>query len=215
MNDDVRKYIYGAVIVFLVGLLAWVGVIYYSSCGATLTCKQGALAVERTPVPTLFPVALPASDSDEGTGSEACRVAAVDLVAAWVAANSPETEAFEIVDENGVNCETTYADVSLLFNEPNIWASGAAACASCHVTDVAASPAQLDMTSYAGVMAGSRRADAESKGADILGGGSWKKSLLYEFLATSKADVAGHTRAVSPAAYIFAGKPIPESTPTP
>ncbi|MBI5945104.1 MAG: hypothetical protein HY864_12100 [Chloroflexi bacterium] len=215
MNDDVRKYIYGTVVVFLVGLLAWVTVVYVSSCGVTLVCKQGALPVERTPIPTLFPAALPASDSDERTGNEACRVAATDLVAAWVAANSPETEAFEVVDANGVNCEATFADVALLFNEPNIWASGAAACSSCHVADVAASPAQLDMTSYAGVMAGSRRADAESKGTDILGGGSWEKSLLFEFLATSKANVAGHTSAVSPAAYIFAGKPVPESTPTP
>jgi hypothetical protein len=40
-------------------------------------------------------------------------------------------------------------------------------------------------------MSGSRREDAESKGIDILGDGNWEKSLLYEFLATSKTDVPG------------------------
>ncbi len=215
MNDDVRKYIYGTVTVFLLGLLAWVAVVYVSSCGVTLACKQGTLPVERTPIPTMLPASLPALGSERQTDGESCRIVAVDLIAAWVSANSPETEAFEVVDANGVNCEATFADAALLFNEPNIWNSGSAACASCHVADVAASPAQLDLTTYAGVMSGSRRADAESKGTDILGGGSWEKSLLYESLATSKAGVSGHTTAVSPGAFIFAGKPIPEPTPTP
>jgi hypothetical protein len=65
-------------------------------------------------------------------------------------------------------------------------------------------------------MAGSRRADADSKGTDILGGGNWKSSLLYQFLSSSKPDVPGHAANVS-GLVIFAGKPLPlpESTKTP
>jgi hypothetical protein len=28
MNDDVKRYIYGAVIVFLAGVLVWVGIVF-------------------------------------------------------------------------------------------------------------------------------------------------------------------------------------------
>jgi hypothetical protein len=80
---------------------------------------------------------------------------------------------------------------------------------------VTISSAQLDLSSYAGITAGSRREDAESKkGTDILGEGNWEKSLLYEFLVTSKADVPGHTEAVSADSFVFAGKPFVESAPT-
>lgn len=218
MKDDVRKYIYGTIIVFVVGLLAWVSVVYISACGVTLTCKQGALPVERTPIPTLIPATFPAVGMGSGqpvtSDREACRVAAAELIGAWVSANSPEKDAFQFVDVNGKNCEATYAEVELLFKEPNLWQSGSLSCVSCHSVDVAISPAQLDLSSYAGILAGSRRADAESKGTDILGGGNWKKSLLFEFLATSKADVPGHTESVSSGSFVFAGKPLLEPVPT-
>jgi len=63
-------------------------------------------------------------------------------------------------------------------------------------------------------MSGSRREDAESKGIDILGDGNWEKSLLYEFLTVSKADVPGHIEAASSGSFVFAGKPFVESVPT-
>jgi hypothetical protein len=217
MKDDVRKYIYGTIIVFLVGVLTWISIVYISSCGMTLTCKSGTLPVERTPIPTLFPATLPAVNKGSGevaVVSDKCRVAAADLIGAWVSANSSEKATFQFMDVNGKNCEATFADVEPLFNEPNLWQSGSLACVSCHSVDVTISPAQLDLSTYAGIMAGSRRADAESKGTDILGAGNWKKSLLYEFLATSKADVPGHTEAVSAGSFVFAGKPLLESAPT-
>jgi mono/diheme cytochrome c family protein len=61
MKDDVRKYIYGAIIAFLVIVLAWVSIVYVSSCGITLTCKRAEFKVERTPIPTLFPATMPAA----------------------------------------------------------------------------------------------------------------------------------------------------------
>lgn len=215
MNDDVRKYIYGALIVFIVGVTAWVGFILLSSCGFSLTCNQGAMTVERTPIPTLFPATLPAMETGNGAVvvSDQCRVAAVDLVGAWVESGSPEETAFQFTDVNGQNCESTFAEVKPLFVEANLWYAGSLSCVSCHSVDVAVSPAQLDLGSYAGMLAGSRRADAESKGTDILGGGKWEGSLLYEFLSTSKADVPGHTESVSDL-LIFAGTPLPVTAAT-
>lgn len=218
MKDDVRKYIYGTLIVFVVGVLAWVSVVYVSSCGFTLTCTKGALSVERTPIPTLLPATLPAMNKVEGAApsSESCRVAATELIGAWVNAGSPETDAFQFADVNGVECQATYAEVQPLFNEPNLWNRASLACISCHVADVKIAPAQLDMSSYAGVTAGSRRADAESKGTDILGG-DWEKSLLYDFIVNVKADVPGHNTAILNS-LVSAGTPLsdaPVATPTP
>jgi len=215
-DDDVQKYIYTALIVFVVGVLAWVGFLGVSACGGfTLACKQGTLPVERTPIPTLIPATLPVSNMGgmfAAPVSDRCRVAATDLIGAWVAANSPEKDSFPFVDVNGQNCETNFAEVAPLFTEPNLWSSASLACVSCHSVDVTISPAQLDLSSYAGIMAGALRADAESKGTDILGAGNWEKSLLYEFLATSKADVPGHTEAVD--SFVFVGKPLQEPVPT-
>ncbi len=215
-KDDVKRYIYGAVIVFLVGVLAWIGIIYVNACGFTLTCNRGAQKVARTPIPTLLPATLPAMQMGDGMvmASDKCRVAAVDLVGAWVEAGSSETEAFQFTDLNGRNCESTFEEVKPLFIDANFWYSGSLSCVSCHSADMAISLAQLDLSSYAGIQAGSRRADAESKGADILGGGKWEGSLLYDFLTTAKADVPGHTEAVSDLV-IFAGTPLPTPTATP
>jgi mono/diheme cytochrome c family protein len=59
MKDDVRKYIYGALIAFLVVVLTWVGIVYVSSCGITLTCQRAAFKIDRTPIPTLIPATMP------------------------------------------------------------------------------------------------------------------------------------------------------------
>jgi hypothetical protein len=216
MTDDVRKYIFTTLTVFVLGVVVWVGFLFVRSCGFSLTCNQAAATVERTPIPTLLPATLPAMETGSGqvVTSDHCRVAAVDLIGAWVAAGSSETEAFQFTDVNGQNCESTFEEVKPLFVESNLWVSGSLSCTSCHSVDMTISLAQLDLSSYAGIMAGSRRADAESKGTDILGGGKWESSLLYEFLTTSKADVPGHTTDVS-GLVIFAGKPAPLATPTP
>ncbi len=215
MNDDVRKYIYGTLVVFVFGILAWISLIYVNACGFTLTCSRGAFSVERTPIPTLIPATLPAMQTSTGEVAvpDQCRVAAVDLIGAWVAAGSSETDAFQFIDINGHNCGSTFEEVKPLFIEGNLWYSGSLSCVSCHSVDVAVSPAQLDLSSYAGIRAGSRRTDAESSGTDILGAGNWESSLLYEFTSTTNADVPGHTEAISDL-LIFAGKPLPAPDPT-
>jgi mono/diheme cytochrome c family protein len=60
--NDVRKYIYSALVVFVVGVLAWVGFIFVNACGYSTSCLSAAPFVERTPIPTLIPATLPAVD---------------------------------------------------------------------------------------------------------------------------------------------------------
>jgi hypothetical protein len=48
--------------------------------------------------------------------------------------------------------------------------------------ELSAASAQLDLSSYAGILAGSRRAAPEAVGNDILGGGDWEQSLLNQQL---------------------------------
>src|SRR5258706_578618 len=215
MNDDVRKYIYGTLIVFVTGVFLWISFLVVNACGFTLTCKRGALPVYRTPIPTLLPATLPARETGNGqvAKSDQCRVAAVDLIGAWVEAGASDTTAFQFTDVNGQHCESTYKEVEPLFIEANFWYPGSISCVSCHSVDITISPAQLDLSSYKGIMAGSRRADANSKGTDILGSGDWKSSLLYQYLSSTKADVPGHTADIS-GLVIFAGKPLPLPQPT-
>lgn len=217
MNDDVRRYIYGAVTVFLLGVLAWVGFVYVNACGLTLTCHRGDLPVVRTPVPTLIPATLPVLEAESGpaAASDKCYVAAVDLAGAWVEAGASDTESFQFEDSSGRMCESTFEEVKPLFVNSNLWYSGSLACSSCHSVDLAVSPAQLDLSSYEGILAGSRRADDAPKGTDILGGGNWESSLLYQFIAETKADVPGHDAALHSGLMVYAGKPVDGVAPTP
>lgn len=218
MKDDVRKYIYGAIGVFLVGVLVWVGIVYVNACGFTLSCNRGQLAVARTPVPTLIPATLPAVvvESLGPVQADTCYVAAADLMGAWVDAGSSDTEVFQFADANGQECEATFEDVKPLFVEANLWySSESLSCISCHSVDLKVSPAQLDLSSYEGILAGSRREEGAAKGTDILGGGKWTSSLLYQFLTEAKSDVPGHTEVLADI-MIYAGKPLPvQATPTP
>ena len=220
MNDDVRKTIYTTLTLFLFGVILWIGFLFVNACGFTLTCKQGNFPVDRTPMPTLLPATMPAMQTGGGdvtvSNREVCRVAAVDLVGAWVSAGASETEVFQFTDINSQSCEATFTEVKPLFVDANLWYSGSRSCVSCHSVDMTISSAQLDLSSYAGITSGSRRADATSKGTDILDGGKWESSLLFDFISTSHTDVPGHENVLSDLV-IFAGKPhpVPEPTITP
>lgn len=213
--NDVRRYIYGTLIVFVIVVSIWLSFLAVSSCGFALTCLRGAPQIDRTPIPTLLPATLQARETGDGVVvvSDQCQVAGLDFIGAWVAAGSSETETFQFTDINGLNCESTFEEVEPLFLEANFWYSGSFSCVSCHSVDVTISPAQLDLSSYAGIMSGSRRADAESQGTDILGGGDWNGSLLYEFISTSKDDIPGHAE-IDSDLVIFAGTPLPAVDPT-
>ncbi|MBK7451180.1 MAG: hypothetical protein IPJ47_17955 [Anaerolineales bacterium] len=190
MKDDVKKYIFGAVAVFLVGVFIWVGIVFVNACGLSFSCKRGELAVARTPIPTMIPATLPAMEiaSSASVDPDKCHVAGVGW---WVHGLKlvHQDQVFEFTDANGVSCEATFADVSPLFHSSQPLVFGLALLCLLSLCDTGCFPAQLDLSSYDGIIAGSRRADDAPKGTDILGGGKWTSSLLYQFLAETKADV--------------------------
>jgi hypothetical protein len=212
--DDVRRMIYGTLVVFVIGVLLWIGFIYVSACGFTFTCRQGALLVVRTPIPTLIPATLPAAQSKEAPAATGeCQVTAADLLGAWVSAGYPEKDAFEFQDGKGGICQGTFeADVRPLFIEANIWYPGSLSCVTCHSADVSVATAQLDLTGYQGILAGSRRTSAAAKGADILGGGDWSTSLLHQFLFLTRDMPPGHSSIpVDAEPVVYAGRLIAEA----
>ena len=60
--NDVRKIIYGTIVLFLVVVISWLSLIYTAACGLTLTCRQAAPKLYGTPIPTLIPVKFSASN---------------------------------------------------------------------------------------------------------------------------------------------------------
>lgn len=218
MNDDVRRFIYGTLVVFVIGLLVWFGFLYVNSCGFTFTCNKARLLVDRTPIPTIGYAPVPAMEAADPSGK--CKVFAVELMGAWVSAGSPESESFSFSDIDGEQCEGNYnEDVRPLFVDANIWYAGSFSCASCHSPDIAGtSAAKLDLSSYQGILAGSQRPAAEAAGTDILGGGNWEQSLLYEFTYAHPVLPPGHGDNPAAGPVVFAGKAsqsVPLVTPTP
>jgi hypothetical protein len=210
MQDDVGRFIYGVLIAFLVVVTAWIGYVFIVGCGFSLDCEAYYAPPERTPIPTLIPAKLPIPEvGDSKVELTKCRVSAETLLGAWASAGYPESEAFPFSDIEGTACTATYTrDVQPLFVEANLWYSGALACSTCHHADIATASAQLDMSSYAGVLAGSRRASADEDGNDILGGGVWEESILYDQLFVSFAMPFGRPPDAPPdGPLVFAGQP--------
>jgi hypothetical protein len=220
MNDDTRGLIYGTLVVFLVFILAWLGFVYVSACGFTLNCVQGRPLVVRTPIPTLIP--FEGSQVQSGmpeTEFNQCRVAAVDLIGAWVSAGHTGTDPFQFTDLNGQECEATFADIQPLFVENSLWYPGSLGCTSCHNADLTDRSAGLDLSSYEAISLGTRRvAEATSPGTDIFGDGDWENSILYDILVNQGLTTDGHSPDVGPPqTVIYAGQRVAEAeaTPTP
>jgi hypothetical protein len=217
MNDDVRKLIYGTVVAFLLVVLAWLGLIFISSCGFSLSCNQALPIVVRTSVPTL----IPASHVEDVNGGEPvedfsqCPVAATDLIGAWVTAGSPESEPFPFTDASGNPCEGTYADdIQHLFVENNFWYANALGCTSCHNAELTERSGGLDLSSYEGVLAGTNRSYEGATGTDILGDGDWEVSRLHDVLLEQRLVPAGHSPDLPPVepVYLYAGQGTEEDT---
>lgn len=220
--NDVQKVIYGTIIGFLVVVLSWLGLIYVSSCGFTLSCNQAQPLVIRTPIPTLIPVSHQENQDGEAAPVEfkACEVSATDLIGAWVTAGSPESEPFLFTDLSGKDCEGTFADdVQHLFVENNLWYAGALGCTSCHNAGLTEESGGLDLSSYQGIAAGSNRSYEGAKGTDILGAGNWEASSLHDVLVVQGMVPAGHSPDADPMApvFLYAGQQLEdtsEATPT-
>jgi hypothetical protein len=217
MDDDVKRVIYGTIIGFLVVVLSWLGLIYISSCGFTLSCNRATPFVIRTPVPTLIPVSMKEVKPTQAAPAEfnACYVSATDLIGAWVTAGSPETEPFPFSAVNGTPCQGTFAnDIQHLFVENEFWYQGSIGCVSCHNVDLTDRSGGLDLSSYQGIIAGSNRSYEGAKGTDILGGGDWETSKLHDVLLVQGLVPAGHSPDVDPVApvFLYAGQTAQETT---
>jgi hypothetical protein len=191
MNDDTRGLIYGTIVVFLVGVVIWLGIVYVSACGFTLNCIQGAPLVVRTPIPTLIPFG-ESRVQPEGTAVPVefnkCQVAAADLIGAWVTAGHPETEPFPFTDLEGQNCEGTFADIQPILMDNSVWFPGSLGCTSCHNADLTERSAELDLSTY----------EAISANANLFGDGNWEGSLLHNVLVNRGLTTEGHSPDVEP-----------------
>lgn len=215
MNDDTRRLIYGSIAALLLCLVFWIGFIYISACGFSLTCPQGDPLVIRTPIPTLIPREQAQAQPEATTVEEfnKCKVAATDLIAAWVMAGHTETEPFPFTDLNGQNCEGTFADIQPLFVENSVWFPGSLGCTSCHNANLTERSAGLDLSSYEAISLGTRRVpEATSPGTDIFGRGEWEKSLLYDVLVNQGMTTQGHSPDVPPnQTILYAGQVVTEA----
>ncbi len=150
--------------------------------------------VEHTPIPTLPPATLPPEPTPEPGAAVAeapagCRVYPADLIGAWVAAGTPKDEPFTFTDLDGQTCQATFeADVLPLFTEMGIWYEGSVPCTACHNANFVGtqSNAGLSLETYEDILAGSYRSAPDAQGNDILGGGDWENSILYERLVIKK-----------------------------
>jgi len=187
--NDVRKVIYGTIIGFFLMLGLWFSIVYVSSCGFTFTCNRGEPPVDVTPIPTLIPATMPVQSTGGDTAFNKCQVAAADLIGAWVSADYPEMDKFTFTDVNGQDCEAVFRkDIQPLFTESNIWYPGSLSCSSCHYPDLATAQFNMDLSSYAGILAGSQRKNGEPQGKDILGGGDWENSVLRQMLVAENGQ---------------------------
>jgi hypothetical protein len=194
-------------------LVLFIAALYFGSCGFEGDCADAALPpLIHTPIPTLIPVTLPApSEGEDTVPISNCTATAWTLLSAWVSAGYPETDEFKFLDSKGANCEADFSEIQPLFNEANLWYTGSLACTSCHSSDITLASAKLDLSSYAGIVAGSRRSSPTTLGNDILGGGIWEQSVLNEQLFISGLMPLGRVEGAVPdeGPSILAGQPIP------
>lgn len=184
MKRDFSSCMLYAVFGLPIFLLIFIVAIYVGNCGFSTDCSQASLpGIIHTPIPTLIPATLPAVEATGPTTAQAkCSVTARTLLSSWVNAGFKETDPFQFTDINGNACQATFADLQPLFNEANLWYSGALACTQCHHADLSTASANMDLSSYAGIIAGAKRTSPSAKGEDILGGGNWDQSILNDML---------------------------------
>jgi hypothetical protein len=233
MRDSMKSILFGVLVGMPTMILAWVFLPFMLGCESTNSCT-GIHLPEMTSIPTLPAATMqpPKVGADAVSGPPKCRIEAVKLLGAWVNAGYSETEPFTFTDITGTTCTATFKnDVQQLFIVPNLWYNGAPACTTCHYADVKNATKNMDLSSYAGILAGSQRVNGEPQGNDILGGGDWEQALLHHMLyAPNGQTLIGRPAmplgrpANVPAngSVVFAGTPpmvdssiTPEATPTP
>jgi hypothetical protein len=157
--DDFRKLIYGVLVAFVGVLVVWVSIVYISACGFSFTCHRGQPVVDSTPIPTLAAATLPAPGL--------FRAKSHDQPLSYGCGESDRRMGFFRLSRDGCihlhrhrwseSVKEPSERCAAAVLESNVWYPGALSCASCHNADLAISSAQMDMTTYAGLLAGSRR----------------------------------------------------------
>jgi hypothetical protein len=183
MKDSTFKAVIGTLVGLLAIAIFWPLSLFLTGC-STDTCT-GIRLPAMTSIPTLLPATFPAPKvgAEAAAARPTCHIAAVNLIGAWVDAGFPETKDFTFTDVDNKKCSATFKDdVQKLFVTSNLWFTGAQACITCHYADVKKATMNMDLSSYAGIVAGSHRANGEPKGNDILGGGKWADALLHKML---------------------------------
>jgi mono/diheme cytochrome c family protein len=186
MKRDFKSCMLYALFGLPIFLILFIAVIYFANCGFSGSCAGvGLPAIIHTPIPTLIPVkpvVIPVSNVEY---SADCMASASDLLGSWVGQGYQETQPFDFQDINGNSCQATFSDIEPLFTQANLWYQGALSCDSCHDAELSAASAGLDISTYSGILAGAGRTSSSSQGQDILGGGNWTKSILYQQLFVS------------------------------
>jgi hypothetical protein len=213
MKRDFKTWILLLIFGLPIFLLCFIVAIYIGNCGFNNDCSKAGLPLKiHTPIPTLIPATLPVNQqANTGASTPKCTVNARTILSAWVNAGYPEKDAFEFTDLSEATCVATFADVDILFTEGNLWYPGAQACITCHNENLATNAARMDLSSYAGIVAGSRRTSLDVKGNDILGGGIWDKAKLNDMLFISKKMPSGRPEGAvaEDGPTILAGQPKP------
>ncbi len=184
MKDSTKKIIFAVLVGLPTLMIVWIFSLYFFGCGTTNTCT-GIPQPDLTPIPTLIAATLPAQKvgAEAAAAAPKCQIAALDLIGAWVTAGYKENDPFSFTDAKGANCTGTFkGDVQKLFVTPNYWYDGAPACTTCHYANIALATKNMDLSSYAGILAGSNRLNNAPKGNDRLGGGYWANALLHHLL---------------------------------
>lgn len=184
MKRDFKSCMLYALFGLPIFLLLFIVTVYFANCGFSTDCSQASLpGIIHTPIPTLIPATLPSQGRVMQVEAQAgCTATARDLLSTWVNAGYHEAQLFEFIDVNGNKCQASFTDVLPLFNQANLWYDGALACDACHNSNLSLASAYLDLSSYAGILAGGKRISPTSQGEDILGGGNWEKSTLNDSL---------------------------------
>ncbi len=201
--------------IVLVALVIYSGVVLFTGgCAYRSNCLQGGRAeLVHTPIATLIPATLQPNPTfvSVPSSSQSCTTNAEMLLSAWVAARFPESQLFPFTDLNGTACEASFSDVQPLFDQSNLWYQGGLDCTACHNTSLSeAASAGLDLSGYTGVVAG-------ALGKDILGGGNWQQSKLYQVLFVTRQMPYGAPANTVPQSgpVIMAGLPVTVINATP
>ncbi|HFC11673.1 MAG TPA: hypothetical protein ENJ56_02420 [Anaerolineae bacterium] len=133
------------------------------------------VACQKEPEPTATPKPAPTKESKpepkpvQLSSDAGAAAKAVDLLGAWVSANAPEKDSFEYEGVDGKMYQGHFdEDILPLFTTNGVWFDNSPACSSCHFANSEESAHEMNLTTYAGILAGADVLE-DPPGVSILG----------------------------------------------